>query len=64
MSRATFQVYLDEIEDWRWRLLHDNGNIIADSGQGYSSKQAAVRGIESVKRNASEAAIEEVPDPS
>lgn len=64
MSRATFQVYLDEIEDWRWRLLHDNGNIIADSGQGYSSKQAAVRGIESVKRNASEAEIEEVPDPS
>lgn len=64
MSRATFQVYRDEIDDWRWRLLHDNGNIIADSGQGYSSKQAAVRGIESVKRNAPEAAVEEVPDPT
>lgn len=64
MSSATFQVYVDEADDWRWRLLHDNGNIIADSGQGYSTKQAATRGIESVKRNAPDAEIEEVPDPT
>lgn len=64
MSHARFQVYRDEVDDWRWRLLHDNGNIIADSGQGYGSKQSALRGIESVKTNAPEATIEEIPDPN
>ncbi|MEF8790051.1 MAG: HVO_2922 family protein, partial [Haloarculaceae archaeon] len=53
MSRtATFEVYRDSAGEWRWRLVASNGNIIADSGEGYSSKQGAERGIESVKRNA------------
>lgn len=25
-------------EKWRWRLRSDNGNIIAESGEGYTGK--------------------------
>lgn len=59
MSDATFELYRDAGSQWRWRLVHANGNIIADSGQGYSSKRRARQGIESVKTNAADAPIEE-----
>jgi amphi-Trp domain-containing protein len=59
-SKATFELFADTAEEWRWRLRHDNGNIIADSGQGYSSKQKAKQGLRSVKRNVPGAAVEEV----
>ncbi|MUV86802.1 DUF1508 domain-containing protein [Natronomonas sp. CBA1123] len=58
MSGATFELYEDEAGQYRWRLVHDNGNIIADSGEGYASPQKAKQGIESVKRNAPDADIE------
>lgn len=56
-SEPTFQVYQDNAGEWRWRLVAPNGNIIADSGEGYVSKQGAKRGIDSVKRNAPEATV-------
>jgi amphi-Trp domain-containing protein len=58
-SQATFELYADKASEWRWRLRHDNGNIIADSGEGYSKKANARNGIQSVKRNAAGAEIEE-----
>ena len=57
---ATFEVYEDAEGEWRWRLRHDNGNIIADSGEGYASRQKAEQGIESVKANAPDAPVERV----
>ncbi|NHN46810.1 YegP family protein [Halostella sp. JP-L12] len=57
-SKARFQLFRDRAGDWRWRLRHDNGNIIADSGEGYSSKQKAEQGLQSVKANAPGAAVE------
>jgi len=51
-SKARFEVYRDTAEDYRWRLVHRNGNIIADSGEGYASKQKATQGLESVRNNA------------
>ncbi|MFB6188929.1 MAG: HVO_2922 family protein [Halapricum sp.] len=59
MSKATFELYEDESGEYRWRLVHDNGNIIADGGEGYATKQKARQGIQSVKNNAAEAEIEE-----
>ena len=58
-SDATFELFTDRADEWRWRLLHDNGNIIADGGQGYASKRNAKGGLESVKSNAPGAAVEE-----
>jgi len=51
-SKARFELYEDAGEKYRWRLRHDNGNIIADSGEGYASKQKAKQGLESVRSNA------------
>ena len=49
---ATFELFRDRAGEYRWRLRHQNGNIIADSGEGYSSKANAENGIQSVKENA------------
>ena len=57
-SEPLFEVYLDNADEWRWRLVASNGNIIADSGEGYRSKQGAQRGIESVKRAAPRAEVD------
>lgn len=57
---ATFELYRDKADEWRWRLRHSNGNVIADSGEGYASKDKAKQGIRSVKSNAPDAGIEEV----
>ena len=51
-SKAAFELYADTAGEWRWRLVHDNGNVIADGGEGYSDKRDAESGIESVRRNA------------
>ena len=59
-SKATFEIYQDNAEQWRWRLRHDNGNVIADCGEGYSSKQKAKQGLQSVKVNSPGAAVEEL----
>jgi amphi-Trp domain-containing protein len=58
-SGATFELYEDKAGEWRWRLRHVNGNIIADSGEGYTAKANAEKGIESVKRNAPGAFVEQ-----
>lgn len=56
-TQSTFELYRDSSGEWRWRLVVSNGNIIADSGEGYKSKQGAKRGIESVKKNAPTATV-------
>jgi hypothetical protein len=60
VSKATFEVFEDAEGKYRWRLKHDNGNIIADSGEGYANRTKAKQGIESVKQNAPDADVEAV----
>jgi len=56
---ATFILYKDKQGQFRWRLRHENGNIIANSGEGYVDKDGAKNGIASVKENAPSAAIDD-----
>lgn len=56
---AKFEVYKDNKGEWRFRLKAANGEVIASS-EGYSSKAACLNGIESVKKNAPIAEIEEL----
>ena len=56
---ATFKLYKDRAGEYRWRLVHENGNIIADSSEGYKSKSGATNGIKSVKDNAPSAPAED-----
>lgn len=57
-SAATFEIFQDNAGEWRWRLIASNGKIIADSGEGYQSKQGVKRGIESVKKSAAKAQVQ------
>ncbi|SDY47016.1 HVO_2922 family protein [Halobellus clavatus] len=52
LGEAAFEIYEDKGGKYRWRLRHRNGNILADSGQGYAERRNARDGVESVKRNA------------
>jgi uncharacterized protein len=55
---AKFELYKDKKGEFRFRLVAPNGQTIASS-EGYSSKDGAKAGIESVKKNAPIAAIED-----
>jgi uncharacterized protein YegP (UPF0339 family) len=50
-----FEVYKDARGEFRWRLKASNGQIIATSGEGYTTKANCLGGIASVKTNAHEA---------
>lgn len=52
-----FEVYEDRRGEFRWRLKHSNGNILATSSEGYKAKASAMRCIENVQ-NSSNAKVE------
>ncbi len=56
-----YHVYKDAGGEWRWRLKAANSQIVADSGQGYSSKQSCKEGIDIVKGSA-DAPVEDDDD--
>ena len=57
---GTFEVYKDKGGEFRWRLRAVNKQVIATSGQGYKEKRDCLNGIESVRKNAADAKVEEV----
>ena len=59
MPDPVFEWYKDKAGKFRFKLKAANGEIIAVS-EAYSSKDACVNGIESVKKNAPSAKIKEV----
>lgn len=57
VKHPKFEVYNDKAGEFRFRLKATNGEIIASSGEGYTTKAACLNGVDSVKRNAPEAEI-------
>lgn len=55
VKHPKFEVYLDKAGEYRFRLKARNGEIILAS-EGYKEKKSCLNGIESVKKNAPEAA--------
>lgn len=53
-----FEVYKDKAGEFRFRLKARNGEIIASS-EGYTAKASCLNGVESVRKNAPDAAVEE-----
>lgn len=47
----TFQMYLDKIHEWRWRLVAENGKIIADSAEGYKNFLECEAMIDKIRNN-------------
>ena len=58
LSNPKFELYQDRAGQYRFRLKATNGQIIAVS-EGYSTKASCENGIESVRKNAPDAEIEE-----
>ncbi len=56
-----FEIYKDKGDKYRFRLKAGNGQVIAAS-QSYTSKDACLNGIESIKKNAPTAEIVEVQE--
>jgi uncharacterized protein len=56
---SKFQIYKDRKGEYRWHLRARNGEIIADSNEGYSSKASCKHGIDLVREQAAGAAVED-----
>jgi len=56
-----FELYKDKAGEFRFRLKAGNGETIAAS-EGYKTKASALNGIESIKKNAPDAAIDDQTD--
>lgn len=41
MRFARFELYVDKAGESRWRFKASNGRVIADSGEGYSTRKKA-----------------------
>jgi uncharacterized protein YegP (UPF0339 family) len=48
-----FEVYRDATGDWRWRLRHQNGQVVAESAEGYRRREDCEHGIDLVKQSSS-----------
>ncbi|HMT43984.1 MAG TPA: DUF1508 domain-containing protein [Chakrabartia sp.] len=47
-----FELYKDRKGEFRWRLRHANGNILATSSESYKARSSAIKCIETVKASA------------
>lgn len=54
-----FHIYRDRALQYRWRLKAPNGQIIADSGEGYATRSNARRAAENVRSRIGQALIED-----
>ena len=56
VTNPKFEVYTDKAGEFRFRLKARNGEIIA-TGEGYKTKASCLNGVESIRKNAPEAAV-------
>lgn len=61
VTNPKFELYTDKAGEFRFRLKARNGEIIAVS-EGYKAKASCLNGIDSVRRNAPDAAVEKPED--
>lgn len=53
-----FELYRDASGHWRWRLRVQNGNIVADSAEGYARREDCEHGITLVKGSRDAATVD------
>ena len=59
VTNPKFEVYTDKSGEFRFRLKARNGEVIAAS-EGYKAKASCLNGVDSVRRNAPDAAVEKL----
>ena len=62
IPKARFELYEDDEGEWRWRFVHRNNEILADSAEGYASRVDAHHGLDTVRALAPTARVEEHSD--
>lgn len=53
-----WELYNDKGGEFRFRLKAPNGQVIALASEGYTTKAAALNGIESIRKNAGSDIVE------
>lgn len=56
MGTARFEIFKDKRDEWRWRLVAPNNEIICQS-EGYTTRQSAKKGIAAVREHAMSATV-------
>jgi hypothetical protein len=59
MSTTSFELYKDKAGHFRWKLMSRNGESVAEGGEGYVERRAAMNAI---KKLSSWAATEKIVD--
>ena len=59
-EKAAFQIYEAGDGDWRWRLIDEDGDVLADSGEDYFSRGEAASAMNTVKEYAPDADLIEI----
>jgi uncharacterized protein YegP (UPF0339 family) len=54
----TFVIYVDQANQYRWRLFAGNNRIIGDSGEGYHHQADCESAIDLIKKNAPTAQVQ------
>lgn len=49
MAKTKFEVYKDNKGNYRWRLLAQNGEPVASSGEGFVEKRTAMNAVKKLK---------------
>jgi uncharacterized protein YegP (UPF0339 family) len=60
LSKYKFEVYQDKAKEYRWRLKAPNGQIVASASEGYNAKADCEKAIESIKKGAAGAKVEDM----
>ncbi len=56
---AAFKLY-ETGDEWRWRLIDEDGNVMADSGEEHDSRDSAAASMMTIKEQAPDADVLEV----
>ncbi len=59
-DEAAFQVYEADSGEWRWRLIDEDGNVLADSGAEHTSRGEAAEAMMTLKEQAPDAELLEI----
>ncbi|MFP9062132.1 DUF1508 domain-containing protein [Natrialbaceae archaeon A-chndr2] len=57
---SAFQVYEADSGEWRWRLIDEDGTVLADSGEEHTSRGDAAEAMMTLKEQAPEAELLEI----
>jgi uncharacterized protein YegP (UPF0339 family) len=59
-TTAVFELYKDTADEFRWRMKTGEGTLLGTSGKGYKTKEDCREVIDTIKREAAKAKVEDL----